>query len=134
MDSDLKRAIVERFERDDEIDFASVGGENGGETRELRLGEDAVADQLPQDRFDVCADGSVVRAEAEHLESLVVCQNETAVRVQHAKAVRHVVESHVEARREHGRLLLGRHDRHEVGSQPLGVALHVKNERARSAQ
>ena len=82
----------------------------------MRLGEDAVADQFRQDRFHVRADGSVVRAEAEHLEGLVVRQNETAVRVEHAKAVRHVVEGHVEARREHGGLLLGRHDRHEIGS------------------
>ena len=51
MDGDLKRAIVERFERDDEIDPAAVVGENGGETRELRLGEDSVADQFRQDRF-----------------------------------------------------------------------------------
>ena len=132
MDGDLKGAIVERFQGNDEVDFATVVGENGGETRELRLGEDAAADQFGQDRFHVRARGRVVGAKAEHLEGLIVGQNEAAVGVHHAQAVRHVVESHVETRREHLRLLLGRHDRHEVGSQPLGVALHVKDERSDS--
>ena len=55
MDRDLEGAIVERFERNDEIDRTVVAGENGGETRKLRLGDDAVADQLGQDRFDMRA-------------------------------------------------------------------------------
>ena len=79
MDRDLKRAIVERFERDDEIDPAAVVGENGGETRELQLREDSGADQFRQDRFHMRAHGSLVRAEAEHLERLVVGQNEAAI-------------------------------------------------------
>ncbi|HZZ25305.1 MAG TPA: hypothetical protein VFE60_23315 [Roseiarcus sp.] len=75
------------------------------------------------------ADGGVVGPQVEHLERLVVGQNETAARVQHAKAMRHVVEGHVEARREHCGLLLRRHHRHEVCSQPLRIGLHVKDER-----
>ena len=117
VDRDLKRAIVERFERDDEIDPALVVGERGGETRELQLREDSVADQFRQHRFHVRADGCVVRAEAEHLESLVVRQNEAAAWIEHAKTVRHVIESHVETRREHGSLPLCGHDAEEVGPQ-----------------
>ena len=47
VDGDLEGAIVERFERDDEIDGLVVG-ENGGETRELWFGDDAAADQFRQ--------------------------------------------------------------------------------------
>ena len=109
MDGDLKGALVERFERNDEVHAIAVtSGQNGRETRELRLGDDAARDQPPQGRFYMRADGSVVGPEIEHLEGLVVEQNETAARVQHAKAVRHVVEGHVEARGEHGGLLLRR--------------------------
>ena len=57
VEGDLKRAIVERFERNDEIDpVAVVAGQNGRETSELRLGDDAVGDQLRQDRFDMRPD------------------------------------------------------------------------------
>jgi hypothetical protein len=130
MDGDLEGAIIERFERNDEIDPGAVAaGKNGGKTRELRLGDDAGADQLRQDGFDMRADGSVVGAKIEHPERLVVGQNETAAEVQHAEAMRHVIERHVEPRREHGGLLLRRDDRHEVVSQPLRIGLYVKNER-----
>ena len=78
MDSDLEGAIVERFEGNDEIDRIVVAGENGGETDKLRLGENAVADQLPQGRFDMRPDGSLVWAKIEHLEGLVVGQDQTA--------------------------------------------------------
>ena len=127
MDRDLKRAIVERFERDDEIDPALVVGERGGETRELQLREDSVADQFRQHRFHVRADGCVVRAEAEHLESLVVRQNEPAAWIEHAKTVRHVVERHVETRREHGGLPLCGHDGEKIGPETRRIALHEGN-------
>ena len=53
------------------------------------------------------AHGCVVRAEAEHLEGLVVGQSVTATGIYQAKTVPDVVESHVQKRREHGGLLLG---------------------------
>jgi hypothetical protein len=65
------------------------------------------------------ADGSVLRLEPEHLEGLVVGQNETAVGVQHAKAVRHVIKRHVEAAGKGCGALLRRDHLHEIGSQPF---------------
>ena len=117
MDGDLKGAIVERFERDDEVDpLVVIARQNGCEPGELRLGDNTGRDQSPQDRFHMRADGGVLGDQVEHLERLVVRQNEAAVGVQHAKAVRHVVEGHVEARRQHRGLLLRRNHRHEIVS------------------
>ena len=75
------------------------------------------------------ADEGRVRVHAENPERLIVCQDDLTACVEHAKAVRHVVEGRVQPRRECCGLLLRGDHPVEIRSEAFGRSLHVKNQR-----
>ena len=75
------------------------------------------------------ADEGRVRPHAENPERPIVCQDDLTACVEHAKAVRHVVESRVQPRRQRCGLLLRGDHPVEIRSEAFGRSLHVEDQR-----
>ena len=129
MDGDFEGTTVLSFERNRCVGQARVVEKGVRKMGAFCSGDDVAVDKVPEDGVQMGADEGRVRPHAENPERLIVCQDNLTACVEHAEAVRHVVESRVQPRRQRCGLLLRGDHPVEVGSEAFGRTFHVEDQR-----